>query len=105
MGFLVSPYNDKEGEKFAKVASLISVFLSGHLLSQLESSVKFIFQDAKLITNTLYGVRLLVFAICMMSTPMMTYIYRLYLDLERSPEDAPKDGAVPKDSTPKSAPQ
>jgi hypothetical protein len=45
MGFLVSPYNDKEGEKFAKVASLISVFLSGYLLSQLESSVKFIFQE------------------------------------------------------------
>lgn len=78
VGFMVSPYDTKEEKRLTRVASWISLLFSGYLLGKLEPSMLLLFGDGQLITQPLYGVRVLFFLINVVCTGITVYQYRLY---------------------------
>ena len=77
-GFVASPYDTKEEKRLTRVSSFISLITSGYLIGKLEPSMSLIFGHGELITNPLYGVRLLNFLINLICTGITVYLYRLY---------------------------
>ncbi len=77
-GFLASPGDPNETERFSKVGTAIGFFVSGYLLSKLEPSLRIIFENGVLITNSLYGIRLAVFVAAFICGAVQMYVYRYY---------------------------
>lgn len=77
-GFLVSPYDTKEEKRLTRVSSFISLITSGYLIGKLEPSIALIFSRGELVTEPLYGFRLLNFLINLICTGITVYLYRLY---------------------------
>jgi hypothetical protein len=78
VGFMVSPYDKREEKRLTRVASWISLLFSGYLLGRLEPSAALLFSKGELITERLYGVRVLFFLINVVCTGITVYLYRLY---------------------------
>jgi hypothetical protein len=77
-GFLASPSDPRETERFSKVGTAIGFFISGYLLSKLEPSLRIIFENGVLVTNPLYGIRLAVFVAAFICGAVQMYVYRYY---------------------------
>jgi len=76
LGFLASPYGPEEDTRFAKYASLISLFLSGYALAKIDPVVNKVLSGT--LTEVSYGLRFAVFFICMVVSAITMYVFRLY---------------------------
>jgi hypothetical protein len=82
IGLLASPYGADEEKRFSRYAATVSAFLSGYALSKIEPTLTFILADGKLVTQQLYGVRVMVFLICLIAASITMYVFRIYTDLD-----------------------
>lgn len=82
IGFLASPYGAVEENRFSRYAATVSAFLSGYALSKIEPTLTFILADGKLLTQQLYGVRVMVFLICLITAAITMYVFRIYTDID-----------------------
>ncbi len=83
IGFLASPYTSSEDKKFSRFATAIAGFLTGYVVSTVDPVVTYLFEDARLILQPIYGARLLVFLACLCVAAINMYMYRLYLTREK----------------------
>lgn len=75
-GFVASPYDSTEEKRLTRVTAFVSLITSGYLIGKLEPSITPIFNQ--LISEKLYGIRLLNFLINLICTGITVYLYRLY---------------------------
>ena len=94
-GFLASPGDPSETERFSKVGTAIGFFVSGYLLSKLEPSLHMIFENGVLITNPLYGIRLAVFVAAFICGAVQMYVYRYYSVHPRDNKSTAGAGTAP----------
>jgi MFS family permease len=80
IGLLASPYGRVEEKRFSQYAATVSAFLSGYVLSKVEPTLAVVLADGKLVTQRLYGVRVIVFLICLIAAAITMYVFRLYVD-------------------------
>lgn len=100
LGFLASPYERQEGQRFAKYASLISLFLSGYAIAKIDPVLDEVL--AGTLTQEAYGLRIGVFFSCLIPSAIEMYVFRLYTGLPdpgvgQSLGTPPQQGPAPSD--------
>lgn len=80
IGALSSPADAGESKAFTKYAGIISAFLSGYLLTKIDVAI--VEFSHNLLSNPVYGLRLIIFLSCLISGVLIMYILRSYLDRE-----------------------
>ncbi|HUP60650.1 MAG TPA: hypothetical protein VNA69_09555 [Thermoanaerobaculia bacterium] len=78
LGFLASPYNRGEKTAFSEYAKAIATFVTGFLLSKLDTLLGMLADPATLEKNPIYGARALVFAVAAVTALISTYVFRMY---------------------------
>ena len=79
VGFLLSPETFK-GVQFSRGTVVGLAFVTGYLLSKVDSTLLYLFQDEVLVKNPTFGIRFVIFLICFVISTINMYIYRKYLE-------------------------
>ena len=77
-GFIASPYDVAEADRFSKWTTAIAFFFTGYLLSKLEPSMHAVFDDGALLKIPEYGVRAAAFAFSFVVALIQMYAFRYY---------------------------
>ena len=77
IGALSSPADANESKAFSRFAGIISGFISGYLFTKIDGVIVEIANN--LLVNPVYGLRVLIFASCLISGILIMYILRAYL--------------------------
>ena len=78
VGTVTSPYDKTEEVKFESHLKTLSVLFSGYLLGKLDSLITKILSIDMIIGSQLGSFRLLLFMVSLITSVLITYIYRKY---------------------------
>jgi hypothetical protein len=79
VGFLLSPETFKN-LSFSRPIVVIFAFIGGYFFSKIEPLLFFLFQEKILLEKPDYGIRFVIFLICLIISTINMYVYRIYLD-------------------------
>ncbi|MCU0443990.1 MAG: hypothetical protein MUE85_03670 [Microscillaceae bacterium] len=93
IGFLLAPETFKHLE-FSRATIVILAFVGGYVFSKLEPILFFLFKENILLEKPSYGIRFMIFLICLSIATINMYVYRKYLDdfarwMQYDPEASP----------------
>lgn len=101
IGFLLSPHTAKPKLKVDGVFRSILIFVAGYLTAKLAPAI---FDENIFFKEPNYGIRFLVFIICLVISTLNMYLYRKHLDelVEMIFDDEEEEITEPKKPAPKS---
>lgn len=86
IGFLSAPYSRSEQKRFSALATGLTGLVSGYLVGKVDPVITFLFADANVIRNPIYGMNVLIFLVCLIVASINMYVFRLYLSGSTRPQ-------------------
>jgi hypothetical protein len=87
LGTLASPYSHGEKTAFSEYMKAIATFLGGFMLSKLDKLLVMVADPKNLTDHPVYGARVLVFVIVLVTSAITIYIFRMYYEGGEGPSD------------------